>query len=349
MGGVHVRCCGSREGRAWSPEWQPAVHGNRPYWFRPDKIIRPIFLDSAVAFRDLRLLSDDVVLSSYPKTGTTWMHNILYCLLRMDESGKFMHNLEDDLASNTQIYPDAVPLVRPDKPKIRFGFGNFHSLCQQPSPRLFSTHMRDGLLPTSLKDAGRLVYMMRNAKDTLTSLHFFLKEVAARVPKEHPKLVAQEDWLGDGSTTGSYHRFNAWPEEQNTWWCGSYYGHVLGMDGLVRSLGQRATVVYYERLQEDLNRELHRLGQFLGVPISEAKIAAIAQRVSKKSMAARLEDSGKSLLLRKGVVGDYAQHLTPEHWTRMDRWFNERLGDASIAEPLKRWMSSPKEPCSAGA
>merc|ERR1712113_217569 len=112
------------------------------------------------------------------------------------------------------------------------------------------------------------------------------------------------------------------------------------MNGLVQSLEQRATVVYYERLQEDLLGELTRLGSFLGVPMSEAKIAAISERVSKKSMASRLQDTGKAQLFRKGVVGDHQHYLTPEHWTQMDTWFRERLSSTTIAEPLNKWMAS---------
>uniref|UniRef100_A0A7S1S438 Sulfotransferase domain-containing protein n=1 Tax=Alexandrium catenella TaxID=2925 RepID=A0A7S1S438_ALECA len=293
----------------------------------------------------METLDDDVVLSSYPKAGTTWIHNILYCLLRMDESGAFMHERADDLGGNSQIYPDAVPLEPPSQATRRFGSASFNGIQQQPRPRLFSTHMREGMLPTALEGRGRLVYMMRNPKDTLTSLHFFLQKVAELTPKEYRKAeftkgLVEEGWLGSGDgQTGSYHRFNAWPEESNYWWCGSYYGHVRGMSALLGALGDRAAVVYYERLQEDLAGELRRLGGFLGVPMSDAKVEAIVKHVSKDSMASRLQSYGRGALVRKGVVGDHAHHLTDEHWKQMDLWFAERLQGVEIAAPLVKYMA----------
>mmetsp|Transcript_19002 Transcript_19002/g.25519 ORF Transcript_19002/g.25519 Transcript_19002/m.25519 type:complete len:83 (-) Transcript_19002:93-341(-) len=67
---------------------------------------------------------------------------------------------------------------------------------------------------------------------------------------------------------------------------------------------------------------------------------AITERVSRESMSSRLGETHGSALVRKGVVGDYAQHLTEEHWKQMDRWFVERLQGVEIAEPLMKYMVS---------
>eukprot|EP00414_Alexandrium_minutum_P007988 CAMPEP_0113831276 /NCGR_PEP_ID=MMETSP0328-20130328/6772_1 /TAXON_ID=39455 /ORGANISM="Alexandrium minutum" /LENGTH=70 /DNA_ID=CAMNT_0000799437 /DNA_START=9 /DNA_END=219 /DNA_ORIENTATION=+ /assembly_acc=CAM_ASM_000350 len=56
-------------------------------------------------------------------------------------------------------------------------------------------------------------------------------------------------------------------------------------------------------------------------------------------MASRLKDVGRGSLVRKGVVGDYSQHLTEEHWKNMDQWFGERLQGVEIAAPLLKYMA----------
>jgi hypothetical protein len=43
----------------------------------------------AQAFRRMRMEPSDVVMASYPKCGTSWVHQIIFCLLRMDERGRF--------------------------------------------------------------------------------------------------------------------------------------------------------------------------------------------------------------------------------------------------------------------
>merc|ERR1719419_1888247 len=110
------------------------------------------------------------------------------------------------------------------------------------------------------------------------------------------------------------------------------------MSALVERLGERATVVYYERLHEDLAAELWRLGRFLGVPMTPAKVKAVMDYVDKDSMVGRLQKEGKGALIRRGVVGDHWQYLTREHWEQMDIWFTERLHGTGIIEPLLRYM-----------
>ena len=91
---------------------------------------------------------------------------------------------------------------RPPAPtKVRekfFGTAGFEDeLCAQASPRLFSTHLSGPHLPAKLlapDGKGRLVIVLRNMKDTLTSLHFFRGE-----PKD--------GWLGNEEGPGSLARF----------------------------------------------------------------------------------------------------------------------------------------------
>jgi len=53
-------------------------------------------------------------------------------------------------------------------------------LLAQPTPRLFSTHLYGDWLPDRLTDpnhgTGKLIFVVRNTKDMLASLHFFRGE-----------------------------------------------------------------------------------------------------------------------------------------------------------------------------
>ena len=42
--------------------------------------------------------------------------------------------------------------------------------------------------------------------------------------------------------------------------------------------------------------------------------------------------------MRKGVVGDYEAHLTPEHWAAVDEAFERRLGGTPALHKIKQWM-----------
>ena len=44
-------------------------------------------------------------------------------------------------------------------------------------------------------------------------------------------------------------------------------------------------------------------------------------------------------LTRKGVTKDYLNHLTPEHWARVDEVFAERMGGLEAFAPLRPYMA----------
>ena len=48
----------------------------------------------------------------------------------------------------------------------------------------------------------------------------------------------------------------------------------------------------------------------------------------------------KSVLLRKGAIGDWRNHLDEEKWREFDAVFEERLGECALAQTLRehqRW------------
>jgi len=294
--------------------------------------------ESAVAFRDLETRDTDIIMASYQKTGTSWLHQIIYCLLRMDDAGQFTVDTKEDPGGNSQLYPDALPQERPAEPHGHWGYNSLASLMDQPEPRLFSSHQRREWLPEKgLAKRGRFVYMLRNPKDTMTSMHFFLQKLAAG-PQPSAKDRVDEGWFGDeqARTLGTFGRWNAWPPEICPEAYGSYYSHVRYADELIQAIGpERATVFYYEGLQEDFDGEVRRLAAFLEVPLSDAKLQAIREQTNPDG----LKNRGAQLFtFRSGTVGDHKKHAEPLAWAQMDQWFEERLGDVHAAQPLRKWM-----------
>jgi hypothetical protein len=294
-----------------------------PGWFQEE---------SADALRSLKMRDDDVVCASLPKSGTTWVQKILYLMLHgLDDDGK--PTGQPSLHAKGQVYPDALPLKAPEGPppaegpeafrRKMFGDAGFEDLEAQPAPRLFSTHLARGFLPAELEAAeggrGRLVVVVRNLKDVLSSLHYFRGE-------------AKDGWLGNEHGPGSLARFVA-PECPNAF--GSSFGWVSAMDALVGELlpSGRALVLYYEDLSRSLPAQLERLAGFLGVRLSDAKRDALAEAVGFGAMKAA--GGARGMLLRKGGVGDWRTHLDEEAWGRVDAAFEARLGATELAEPLR--------------
>jgi len=327
-----------------------------PFWFH-DK--------SADAFRAMSMRDDDVILSSMVKAGTTWVHKILHSLLHVyDDEGNIIpgSNDEGSIGASGQIYPDAMPLNREEQKKMleeadgggpakfvrdHFGDFTFQELCDQPPPRLISTHLFGmNLLPEELlgtdetEGRGRLVIVLRNLKDVMCSLHFFLGE-------------AKDGWLGNEHGPGSFNRFI---DEKCPNAFGSPLDWTADQDKVVTFLQEQAAklckkervlVVYYEGLKADLPAQLDRINGFLGLSsLTAEKRTAVADACGFSAMkgggAGRLTNS----IMRKGSIGDWRNHLNKELWEKFDDIFARKLGNVDIARPLRhyQWWDIPGMP-----
>jgi len=279
---------------------------------------------------DLELEEEDVVMVSFVKAGTTWVNKIIHCLLRMDENGILPQIDGADLGASGQIYPEWLPAAKPEDPEWIgvgpggiFGKVDFSDLKSQPRPRLFSTHCTGEVLPRSLSQRGRLVYVIRNPKDCLNSLHYFRGE-------------AKDGWFGNEHGPGSWERFQSGVNAY-----GSFCDHVLSTAAVMEQrCAGRSLVVYYEDLKLDLSAGIQRIAEFLGVPISDGKLQEILKVTSFESMAGGSTGQGVSkMLMRKGVAGDWINApVSDEQWAQFDTWFDTKLGECSIAKPLRPWM-----------
>ena len=197
---------------AYARRPKPKRVGPMPTGRRWKGIPVPFFFQAptAQAFHELEMREDDIVMSSLGKGGTTWVHKILHLLVRgVTDEGEVLQKT-DGIGSVAQVYPEAIVLRRgaeadPANPAhmgaVRtkfFGEWGFEDdMCAQPAPRLFSTHLYGDMLPAKLiapEGKGRLVVVLRNLKDTLSSLHFFQGE-------------AKDGWLGNEHGPGSLARF----------------------------------------------------------------------------------------------------------------------------------------------
>ena len=304
----------------------------------------PFFFQTttAEAFRSMQMREDDVILSSIPKTGTTWVHKILYQMLHgIDSDGKPNPAPSTSIGSTNQVYPEALTLTRdaPVDPELspeanemrkKFfgGWGFEDDMLGQPAPRLISTHLYGDFLPSELiapNGKGRLILVLRNMKDTLASLHFFRGE-----PKD--------GWLGNEHGPGSLSRFLS-PDCSNAY--GSSFTNIREHDRLVNIMqaSGRVLVLYYEDLCRCLPAQLDRIATFLGMELTPAKRAAVAESVDFQKVK---EGGGLAgMLLRKGGYGDWKNHLGPSEWELFEAAFDAALDGVALAEPLRyyQWAS----------
>lgn len=185
---------------------------------------------------------DDLLIATYPKSGTTWVSEILDLIYNSGDAEK---------CKRDAIY-NRVPFMELIVPGISNGV---EELKIMPSPRLVKTHLPVQLLPASFwKNNCKMVYVARNAKDVAVSYFYFYQ-----MAKLHPEPGTWEEFL-DKFMTGRV-AFGSWYDHVKDWW--------------EKKKDYRILYLFYEDMKEDPKREIQKLLKFLEKDLPEEVVNKI--------------------------------------------------------------------------
>ncbi|XP_063792004.1 sulfotransferase 1 family member D1-like isoform X2 [Pseudophryne corroboree] len=220
----------------------------------------------------------DVLLDTYPKSGTTWMQEVIDLI---------MHDADEQICRRAPIY-ERIPfieLMHLMKPGVE-------EVNAMPSPRVLKTHLPIQLVPPSFWEHNcKVIYVARNARDTVNSFYYFDQAV-----QMHPDPVSWENFL---------ERFM----KGDVGW-GSWYEHVKGF--WEQKDKHNMLYVFFEDMKKTPVQEIRRVAQFLGKDLSDDVINKIAKLTTFEHMKnnpmanysdfpKHLIDQTQSVFMRKGV------------------------------------------------
>ncbi|KAK4426274.1 Cytosolic sulfotransferase 5 [Sesamum alatum] len=263
-------------------------------------------------------LPGDVILASFPKTGTTWLKAILHSIIHPSPRHEnhpltlnHPHQLIRSLETNLYI----------EKWTELGGTGStktpeFPAVKDPKKARILATHLPYQILGDILSFSDcKIVYVTRNPKDTLVSLwHFVQKSSSAE--KDPWEVEAAVDQFCRGVVP-----------------FGPYYDHVLAY--WEQSLNRPGNVHFltYEELKENPKFHVRKLGEFLRCPFDqsedgEEKIEEIVKMCSFESLSSQQVNKSNELpgvfplpyssFFRKGEVGDHKNYLEDKMIAKID-------------------------------
>ncbi|XP_017265276.1 sulfotransferase 2B1-like [Kryptolebias marmoratus] len=257
-------------------------------------------------FEEFNFKDDDILIVTYPKSGTTWMQEVLTLVLNGGDLTPF------------QTIPSwqRVPWV-----EIK---SMVEHVEQLKSPRPLSTHFPCNLMPSSfLTSKAKVIYVLRNPKDVLVSSYYF-----------HHMAV----FLEDPGTLDEFIEkflkgrviFGKWTDHVKSWKCAE--------------LGDRILFITYEEMIQDLPAGVRRVSNFVGRNLSEEVIQKVADNCSFKSMKdnkmsnystvpKETLDFDKSPFMRKGIAGDWKNHFTSEQQALFTSAIRKELEGESFTLP----------------
>ena len=259
------------------------------------------------------LRPDDVFIVTFPKSGTTWMQQIVKLLrtggqpdgVKLDRSIPWLEVLDSDFGKMLGYTPDMA------------------DTSDVLSPRAFKSHLTYDLVPGGFPHTtpAKYIYVMRNPKEVCVSLWYHYNMILNRKKvswEEHVAIMLSKE-----------PPFAGWFEHILGWWRHNDSPNIL--------------FIKYEDMKRDPLTTVRSVASFIG--IEEATDELLQKVIQHSSFASMKKDattnhdwmvgegkvfSQENNFIRKGEIGGWREHFTEEQSKRYDEIFGKRMSGIDI-------------------
>ncbi|XP_069838347.1 sulfotransferase 1A1-like [Dendropsophus ebraccatus] len=264
------------------------------------------FADNWENVEQFQFREDDLLISTYPKSGTTWVSKIVDLILNKGDIEESQKAPIFDRIPFLECSDSGVPSATEILNKLDF-------------PRVIKTHLAVEVLPRSFWDKKfKIIYVARNAKDVAVSYYHFY-----RMAIRHPDPGTWDEFLNsymEGNVA-----FGRWSTHVKNWW----------------KIRQQKDILYlfYEDMLEDPRREMEKVLKFMEREISDEVMEKILNHTSFQAMKNNpmdnystfpFMDQSISPFMRKGIFGDWKNDFTVSQNEKFDEYYRQEMADTDL-------------------
>ncbi len=240
---------------------------------------------------------DDIFVTSYPKCGTTWLQHVVYLILNSGEPLAEGETMNDVFPHLEEVGQEGV--------------------ARLPRPRLIKTHLPFAMTP--YLPQARYIYVARNPFDCAVSFFHHTRGF----PKHYDFSDGTFDDFFECFVRGEVD-FGDYFDNLMSWYAHKDDGNLLFLT--------------YEEMKADTRAAILRVGDFIEAATvdDETVIEAVLHHSSFESMrqnqdrwSSRRPDDMPAFV-RKGIVGDWINHFSPEQARRLLERFSERARGTDV-------------------
>ncbi|EYU27151.1 hypothetical protein ABFS82_02G128100 [Erythranthe guttata] len=273
----------------------------RGFWY-----LKRFIRQELSSHKHFKARDSDIILSTLPKSGTTWLKALAYSIVNRD-------TIYRDIGQNPLLTCNPHTLV----PFLfMFEENNPHEFDQPTDPRIFATHTPFEALADSIRQSAcKIIYVCRNPLDQFVSIRHFL--IDNKIEKDHAGPLGLDE---------SFDMFC-----EGTHPVGPFWDHMTGYWNAQLENPRKVLFLKYEDMKEDIVFNVKKIADFLGCPFSsEEEERGMVEEISEMCSFQSLKNVDRngysfkgifknSTFFRKGEVGDWSNCLTPAMAERMKK------------------------------